>query len=327
MDNQEKNVQPPLLFLVFNRPDTTAEVLKAIRAQRPERLYVACDGPRDGRPDEREAVHRVRQMIADGVDWPCSLQTLYRETNLGCKKAVSSALDWFFENEEAGIILEDDCLPHPDFWRFCGELLDKYADDERVFMISGDNFQEGKHVTDDSYYVSALTHIWGWAAWRRSWQKVDLDLSGYDEWVQRGGLKRLFGPGRWERTWERTFERYRQGRYNTWDYPFLFAAWKHGQYALLPSVNLVSNIGFGHQGATHTATDVYHRQSRIPTEPIGFPLQHPAHWHRQHSADIRTLRTKMFPSYTRQLLRLFSALISLNFPKYYFRLNRPPKKS
>lgn len=327
MDNQEKNVQPPLLFLVFNRPDTTAEVLKAIQAQRPERLYVACDGPRDGRPDEREAVHRVRQMIAEAVDWPCNLQTLYRDTNLGCKKAVSSALDWFFENEEAGIILEDDCLPHPDFWRFCGELLDKYADDERVFMISGDNFQEGKRVSDDSYYVSALTHIWGWAAWRRSWQKVDLDLSGYDEWVQRGGLKRLFGPGRWERAWKRTFERYRQGRYNTWDYPFLFAAWKHDQYALLPSVNLVSNIGFGHQGATHTATDVYHRQSRIPTAPIGFPLQHPAHWHRQHSADIRTLRTKMFPSYTRQLLRLFSALISLNFPKYYFRMIRPPQKS
>ena len=327
MDNQEKNVQPPLLFLVFNRPDTTAEVLKAIQAQRPERLYVACDGPRDGRPDEREAVHRVRQMIAEAVDWPCNLQTLYRDTNLGCKKAVSSALDWFFENEEAGIILEDDCLPHPDFWRFCGELLDKYADDERVFMISGDNFQEGKRVSDDSYYVSALTHIWGWAAWRRSWQKVDLDLSGYDEWVQRGGLKRLFGPGRWERAWKRTFERYRKGRYNTWDYPFLFAAWKHDQYALLPSVNLVSNIGFGHQGATHTATDVYHRQSRIPTAPIGFPLQHPAHWHRQRSADIRTLRTKMFPSYTRQLLRLFSALISLNFPKYYFRMIRPPQKS
>jgi hypothetical protein len=90
-------------------------------------------------------------------------------------------LDWFFEHEEAGIILEDDCLPHPDFWRFCSELLDKYADDDRVFMISGDNFQEGKRVSDDSYYVSALTHIWGWAAWRRSWQKVDLDLSGYDE--------------------------------------------------------------------------------------------------------------------------------------------------
>jgi hypothetical protein len=304
VDNQEKNVQPPLLFLVFNRPDTTAEVLKAIQAQRPERLYVACDGPRDGRPDEREAVHRVRQMIAEAVDWPCNLQTLYRDTNLGCKKAVSSALDWFFENEEAGIILEDDCLPHPDFWRFCGELLDKYADDERVFMISGDNFQEGKRVSDDSYYVSALTHIWGWAAWRRSWQKVDLDLSGYDEWVQRGGLKRLFGPGRWERAWKRTFERYRQGRYNTWDYPFLFAAWKHDQYALLPSVNLVSNIGFGHQGATHTTTDVYHGLSRISTEAMPFPLRHPNQWKHQQKADIRTLRTKMFPPPALKLWRL-----------------------
>lgn len=305
MDNQEKRSQPPLLFLVFNRPDTTAEVLKAIRAQRPERLYVACDGPRSGRPEERETVQRVRQMIAEGVDWPCNLQTLYRDTNLGCKKAVSSALDWFFENEEAGIILEDDCLPHPDFWRFCGELLDKYADDERVFMISGDNFQEGKHVTDDSYYVSALTHIWGWAAWRRSWQKVDLDLSGYDEWVQRGGLKRLFGPGRWERAWKRTFERYRQGRYNTWDYPFLFAAWKHGQYALLPSVNLVSNIGFGHQGATHTNADVYNQLSNISTFSLEFPLKHPTYLHHQKSADIRSMRNKLFPSMSLKFSRLF----------------------
>jgi hypothetical protein len=305
VDNQEKRSQPPLLFLVFNRPDTTAEVLKAIRAQRPERLYVACDGPRSGRPEERETVQRVRQMIAEGVDWPCNLQTLYRDTNLGCKKAVSSALDWFFENEEAGIILEDDCLPHPDFWRFCGELLHKYADDERVFMISGDNFQEGKHVTDDSYYVSALTHIWGWAAWRRSWQKVDLDLSGYDEWVQRGGLKRLFGPGRWERAWKRTFERYRQGRYNTWDYPFLFAAWKHGQYALLPSVNLVSNIGFGHQGATHTNADVYNQLSNISTFSLEFPLKHPTYLHHQKSADIRSMRNKLFPSMSLKFSRLF----------------------
>jgi hypothetical protein len=313
VDNQEKRLQPPLLFLVFNRPDTTHEVLKAIRIQRPERLYVACDGPRDGRPDEREAVHRVRQMIAEGVDWPCSLFTLYRDTNLGCKKAVSSALDWFFEHEEAGIILEDDCLPHPDFWRFCSELLDKYADDDRVFMISGDNFQEGKRVSDDSYYVSALTHIWGWAAWRRSWQKVDLDLSGYDEWVQRGGLKRLFGPGRWERAWKRTFERYSQGRYNTWDYPFLFAAWKHGQYALLPSVNLVSNIGFGHQGATHTNADVYNQLSSISTFSLEFPLKHPTCIHHQKLADIRSMRNKLFPSMSLKVLRLFGFILKRIF--------------
>ncbi len=151
MDNQEKNPKPALLFLVFNRPDTAERVLKAIKVYRPERLYVACDGPRAGRPDEEETVMKVRQLIADGVDWPCSLHTLYRDTNLGCKVAVSSALDWFFEKEESGIVLEDDCLPHPDFWGFCSELLHRYADDERVFMISGNNFQGGESVNDDSY--------------------------------------------------------------------------------------------------------------------------------------------------------------------------------
>ncbi|MGA1331433.1 MAG: glycosyltransferase family A protein [Bacteroidia bacterium] len=304
MDNQEKNAQAPLLFLVFNRPDTTEQVLKSIRLYRPERLYVACDGPRVDRPGEEELVGTVQRIISEGVDWPCSLFTLYRDTNLGCKKAVSSALDWFFENEEAGIVLEDDCLPHPDFWRYCNELLVRYANDERVFMISGNNFQDGKKVNDDSYYVSALTHIWGWASWRRSWQKVDLELGGYDDWVRHGGLQRLFGKGHWVGEWKRTFKRYRQGRYNTWDYPFLFAAWKHGQYALLPSVNLVSNIGFGHQGATHTSADVFHGISRIPTGSLNFPLRPPKAWKYEQKADIRTLRIKMFPSPALKIWRL-----------------------
>jgi hypothetical protein len=311
VDNQEKNAQAPLLFLVFNRPDTTEQVLKAIRLYRPERLYVACDGPRVDRPGEEDLVGTVQRIISEGVDWPCSLFSLYRDTNLGCKKAVSSALDWFFENEEAGIVLEDDCLPHPDFWRYCNELLVRYAYDERVFMISGNNFQDGKKVNDDSYYVSALTHIWGWASWRRSWQKVDLELGGYDDWVQQGGLQRLFGRGRWTGDWKRTFERYRQGRYNTWDYPFLFAAWKHGQYALLPSVNLVSNIGFGHQGATHTGEDIYFQIGNIPTYSIKFPLKHPSDWSLNKSADRYTLERKMFPTKARKLHRFIVYLLRI----------------
>lgn len=307
MDNQEKNAQAPLLFLVFNRPDTTEQVLKAIRLYRPERLYVACDGPRVDRLGEEDLVGRVQRIISEGVDWPCSLFTLYRATNLGCKKAVSSALDWFFENEEAGIVLEDDCLPHPDFWRYCNELLSRYANDERVFMISGNNFQDGKKVNDDSYYVSALTHIWGWASWRRSWQKVDLELGGYDEWVRHGGLQRLFGKGHWVGEWKRTFKRYRQGRYNTWDYPFLFAAWKHGQYALLPSVNLVSNIGFGHQGATHTSNAKFNPLANIPTLSIEFPLKHPVNFEHYVQGDIYTLIKYMFPSF---FIKLFRTIIS-----------------
>jgi hypothetical protein len=303
VDNQEKDAQPPLLFLVFNRPDTTERILRAIQAYRPVRLYVACDGPRQGKAGEEIAVQRVRQLIADGVKWPCTMKTLYRDSNLGCKKAVSSALDWFFEHEEYGIVLEDDCLPHPDFWSFCAELLHRYAEDERVFMVSGNNFLGGYQVSGDSYYVSALTHIWGWAAWRRSWQKVDLEIRGFDDWVQEGGLRKLFGSPRWARAWQKTFNRYREGRYNTWDYPFLFAAWKHNQYALLPSVNLVSNIGFGSAGATHTVSDVYNSLAAIPTASLPLPLKHPVLWQHQQGADIRTMRTKMFPSLTRKLWR------------------------
>jgi hypothetical protein len=309
VDNQEKSPIPAVLFLVFNRPDTTKLVLEAIGQARPPRLYVACDGPRMERQGEGEAVQQVRALIQDLVDWPCEVHTLYRDKNLGCKRAVASALDWFFEHEEAGIVLEDDCLPHPDFWPYCRELLDRYALDERIFMISGNNFQDGRQVTQDSYYASALTHIWGWASWRRSWNKVDLDLPGYEQWVKMGGLERLFGSGRLVRAWLRTFARYQEGRYNTWDYPFLFAAWKHDQYALLPAVNLVTNIGFGHRGATHTAQDRFHGLSNLPTASLGFPLRHPDPLQHQRQADLRTLRNKMFPSYSLKAWRLFRAML------------------
>jgi hypothetical protein len=160
------HVNTPIAFFIFNRPDTTARVFEAIRQAQPSKLLVVADGPRSTRPGEAEKCAATRAII-DQVDWECEVLTNYSDVNLGCRHRVSSGLDWVFEQVEEAIILEDDCLPHPTFFRFCEELLEWYRHDHRIVAISGDNFQNGHQSGEFSYYFSRYVHIWGWATWRR----------------------------------------------------------------------------------------------------------------------------------------------------------------
>jgi hypothetical protein len=243
-------LQTAVLFLVFNRPDTTKQVFEAIRRAKPPRLYVAADGPRANREGEAERAAYVRQ-IATAVHWPCELKTLFRHENLGCKKAVSSAIDWFFENEEQGIILEDDCLPNPDFFTFCETLLDRYVNDERVWVVTGDNFQDGRCHGDASYYFSRYNHVWGWASWRRAWTKRDMEIKFWPEWKKSPAWKACLSDKVERRYWSKIFDRMYLNEIDTWDYPWTASVWFHGGLTVTPNVNLVSNIGFG-PDATHT---------------------------------------------------------------------------
>lgn len=263
---QPAPLQTAVLFLVFNRPDTTAQVFGAIRQAKPLRLYVAADGPREGREGEAERVAKVRE-IATAVDWPCEVKTLFRERNLGCKCAVSGAITWFFGQEEQGIILEDDCLPHPDFFTFCETLLDRYADDQRVWVITGDNFQNGRKRGDGSYYFSRYNHVWGWASWRRAWQHYDGDLSFWPEWKRSEGWISEFADRVERRYWEKIFDRMYAQEIDTWDYPWTASVWRHGGLTITPNVNLVSNIGFGADSTHTSATDSL--LANLPTSPIG----------------------------------------------------------
>lgn len=262
---------PPILFLVFNRPHTTQRVFEAIRQARPPRLYVAADGPRANREGEVEKVKIVRE-IATQVDWPCEVKTLFREKNLGCKVAVSSAISWFFEHEEQGIILEDDCLPHPDFFRFCEELLNYYADDDRVWVITGNNFQDGQVRGDGSYYFSKYNHCWGWASWRRAWGKYEVDISFWPEWKKSTDWQKKIPDFIERKYWERIFDQVYLGKIDTWDYQWTATVWYHGGITATPNVNLVSNIGFG-SDATHTLS-VDHPHANLPVFPLG-DIQHP----------------------------------------------------
>jgi len=284
----EHTVRSPILLIVFNRPDTTAKVFELIRAAQPTKLYVAADGPRASRQGEQERCERARQ-IATQVDWPCEVRTLFRERNLGCKQAVSQALDWFFDQEEQGIILEDDCVPHPTYFRFCDEMLERYRDEPRVALISGDNFQFGRTYGETSYYFSRYVHIWGWASWRRMWKLYDRDARIWPEFSQQRRLEAVLGGNAREvRYWTRKLDAVHAGHIDTWDYQVNLAMWAHDMLAVIPQKNLVTNIGFG-ADATHTSGGS--KFADLRTEPMPFPLQHPATIEVCRPADDYTART------------------------------------
>ncbi len=274
-------LQTAVLFLVFNRPDTTAQVFEAIRQAKPPRLYVAADGPREGREGEAGRVAKVRE-IATAVDWSCEVKTLFREENLGCKYAVSGAINWFFEQEEQGVILEDDCLPHSDFFPFCESLLARYLDDLRVTTITGQNFQKGRWRGEGSYYFSKYNHCWGWATWRRAWEHYQGELPFWAEWksspdwFQRMPLKK-------ERDyWTQIFDQVAAGQIDSWAYPWTGSVWFHGGLTATPNVNLISNIGFGPK-STHTA-ESNSPLAALPTYPLG-EIIHPQPVARDSAAD------------------------------------------
>jgi hypothetical protein len=265
----------PVLFLTFNRPDTTKQVLEAIRCARPSRIYLASDGPRDSCPGEEEKVLALREYMLGYIDWECEVKTLFREKNLGCKYAVSGAIAWFFKNEEMGIILEDDVLPVHSFFPYCEELLKRYKDDERIFMISGCNLISKRFAPESSYFFSRVTHIWGWAGWRRSWQYYDVEMSPWPDWRDSGKLREFSGGNRiFSHYWKNIFDNVFLGSIDTWDYQLLFACWHRDAYTLLPSKNLTTNIGFG-SDATRKWSGVPEYVLESVAEDIEFPLVHP----------------------------------------------------
>ncbi len=257
--------------MIFNRPDTTALVFEEIRKAKPKQLFVAADGARAGREGEAEKCEQTRQ-IATKVDWDCEVKTLFRETNMGCGVAPSQNITWFFEQVEQGIILEDDCLPHPSFFRYCEEMLAFYKNDLRVAQISGDNFQHGQKRGPGSYYFSKYTHICGWATWRDRWQQYDFELSKAEEFKKNRLIEKKCVHAVEQSFWHRKLEMLSGGkRKDIWDYQWMFACWNMNGLSAVSNVNLISNIGFN-QNATHTVS-ADPRVANLSTYDIG-PMVH-----------------------------------------------------
>lgn len=296
-----------ILFMVFNRPEPTREVFAAIRKAQPPRLYVAADGARAGKPGEAERCEATRQVAA-AVDWPCTVKHLFRDQNRGCKLAVSEAIDWFFREEEEGIILEDDCLPDPGFFPFCDEMLERFRFDERVALISGDNFQFGRRHGEASYYFSRYAHIWGWASWRRMWNHYSSDARHWPEFRDGGGLQRVFGSRNAEiKFWSGRIEGVHAGAIDTWDYQLNLAMWRKSMLAVQPQVNLISNIGFG-ADATHTTGAG--KFANMKVEPLRFPLTHPDDVAVNTAADDYTAQQMFSPSLAGRITARINSIVT-----------------
>jgi hypothetical protein len=246
----ELQFEIPILFLVFNRPELTEQVFSEIQKLKPSKIYISADGPRDNRPGERNKCDQVRRLVSK-IDWPCNASFRFLEKNLGCKLAVSSALEWLFASEEFGIVLEDDCLPNPSFFNFCKENIYNYMSDNRIMCISGNNFQNGNWRGDGSYYFSGIPTIWGWATWKRSWCLWDGALQNYPVFRDQKLIKTVVSDKKAQKFWIHKFEDVFVGRNrSTWGFPWVFTVMMHNGLCITPNKNLVTNIGFGPDG-TH----------------------------------------------------------------------------
>jgi hypothetical protein len=262
----------PVALLVFNRPETTARVFAAIREARPSQLLVVADGPRSNRPDDVIKCAEVKRIVGQ-VDWPCEVQRNYSETNLGCKMRVSSGLDWVFSQVEEAIILEDDCLPDASFFQFCQELLVTYRFDERIMTICGTNLLGSWKDDRQSYHFAHYDWVWGWASWRRAWRKYDVTMSVWCEPQCRDRIRRLLQNDEFFALREKAFQQAFDNKIDTWDYQWSFARLSNKGLAVVPSINLVTNIGYG-RDATHTRV-MDDELADMAAVQIALPLCHP----------------------------------------------------
>ena len=269
-EHVEKSECAPVLLIGFNRPDRLKAQVERLRAVKPGRVFVAVDGPRADRPAEREIVCETRKAV-ERIDWPCEIRTRFLEENHGCRFAPPEAITWFLESADEGIILEDDCVPTDDFFRFATEMLVRYRDDARVGMVTGDNFYGFQSDAGASYHFSRHVHIWGWATWRRAWKDYDGTMARYRETVE--AILHPPKPTKFMCYWRK----YLQGvlaNPTTWDIQWCVAMKAHDWLCVTPCVQLVRNVGH-EAGALHTGGFVYDLPHFEQTGRLAFPLRHP----------------------------------------------------
>ena len=266
----------PVAFIIFNRPDLTEQVFREIAKAQPPKLFVIADGPRPNQLGEADKCAAARAVV-ERVNWDCEVVKNYSDVNLGCGVRVATGISWVFEQTEEAIILEDDCVPHPTFFRFCEELLDRHRDDERVMQISGGNLHSGRKWGPYSYFFSRHSNIWGWATWRRAWRFYDIRVESWPLLRDTPWLQELLRNAKVARFLGDQFERAYQSEFHwwTWDYQWIFACWMQRGLCIYPNSSLISNVGC-RGDATHTQW-TGNKFARIPLEEMAFPLQHPPH--------------------------------------------------
>lgn len=293
----------PVLFIFFNRKDVAAEAFARIREVKPAKLYLAQDGPRASRGEAEAAkVRDAREAITSMVDWECELHTRFLPENMGCRLAVNSAISWLFENEEAGIIMEDDCVANPSFWPFMEEMLTRFKDDDRIGMVAGHNSQAPVD-TEYSYVFSRYKACWGWATWRRAWANMDLDMTWRNSSQSRSILANIGYRNKDIRFWKYQIKTVDEKYVNTWDWQWCLSMAAQNQLSVAPAINLVTNIGFG-EDATHTSIGFAEVGKTNDSDALlSFPLSHPVYVVPDDTLDRKLMRkNRTFYSFVIRLL-------------------------
>lgn len=295
-----------VLLVIFKREDTTRRVFERIREAQPPRLYIAADGPRKDRPDEVEKCYAARKVV-EVIDWPCEVHRLYRDENLGCGKGVSSAITWFFEHEEQGIIIEDDILPHIDFFKYCDEMLDRFKDDERIQEIGGHNAFYKGYSSDVSYYMSNFQIIWGWASWKRVWDTYIYDINRISRDLLIEKLKNRVPPKTCE-YFMCIYDRMSTDGIDTWDYQLYFNQILYNRYAIVPYVNMTRNIGFNSSDGAHIKGPNKYEEKHRDESP--YPVIHPDPIQEDALADQIRIENSFFykQSFCKRIIRKISSL-------------------
>jgi hypothetical protein len=280
----------PVLFLIFNRPDVTEKVFEVIRKIKPAKLFVSADGPRTHKSGEKEKCEQTRKII-ERVDWNCEVHKNFSDENLGCKRGVVKGINWFFENVEEGIIIEDDCILENSFFTFAGEMLERYRDVERIMHIGAANFQDGIKRGEASYYFSKLCHVWGWATWRRAWRHYDVSIKSFGEFKSNNAIAKILPDEKMQKHWLKLFQTVYDNALDTWDFQWVYTVWEKNGMSIIPNVNLVSNIGFGEE-ATHTKA-TGHILSEVKTDTLDKTI-HPTEMKTNEEADRYTFYHKIY---------------------------------
>ena len=293
----------PILLIAWKRPTKVKQVIKSIRSYKPDELYIFCDGFLKNNQADNKKILDTRALIEREIDWDCKIKKNYLDNNSGCKAAVSSAIDWFFINVEEGIILEDDCVPNIYFYSFCEKMLDKYRHKKEIFIISGNNFQDGQKRGDGSYYFSLYTHIWGWATWRDRWKLYDVEMKNINEFKINNKLKKIFKNKKEINYWGSIFNNlFYKNIPNTWDYQLFFTSIYYEKLNIMPNVPLVENIGYG-EDATPNILDEELNKTRLRNKDIGniIEFEHPSNIQIDFIADKYTFTNHYKKSFLKRI--------------------------
>jgi hypothetical protein len=279
----------PIAFIIFNRPDTTKKVFEAIRQAKPKQLFIIADGARKNKPLEDQKCIETR-AITDQVDWDCKVFRNYSPNNLGCRYRVTSGLDWVFNNVSEAIIIEDDCLPHPTFFRYCQELLLKYRNDEKVMMVSGNNVLTDYEHRESSYYFSNYAHIWGWATWQRVWKNYDVEMTDWNQNNSDNFFSQHLSNKTAMEFWRTLINDVYYSKIDTWDIQLQYYFWKQNGLIAIPTKNLVVNLGFSLEATNTAGSGGLYEKMKLSS--INFPLVHPKFLKPNIEAD--TLENKLY---------------------------------